>query len=574
MKVVMNRGNLAHLGTLGLAVLVAAALLFLASCQSPTPTPTPTTAPTATPTPAATATPTPVPTPIPTPRPEVVLRVGSTKPYKSTNKFADYWYGVLSGLTTHDSLIKLDTDLQPSPWIAREWEISPDSKTFAFTITDKARWHDGKSLTAEDVGFSIEYYRDKVPQAGWMKEVIDTVEAQGNVVTLRLKKPYGNLLTEFMTYGVLPKHIWEKVDDPKTYDGDDRVIGSGPYRLVTWDQAAGKFVFSANEDHFQGRPKVDRIEVNVFRNMDALTMALIRGEVDTWWDYSGEFPYTYVPPLLKASDIQFASATFLGVPAALGFNLDRYPMSELAFRRAVALTINYEQIAEFVFSGYGTVPSYGFVPTTHPNFADSIPRMEYDPQRAGEILDSMGLRDTDGDGVREGRDGKKLVLTLLTRSDKASIVRSAELVKSYLEELGIGVQFKSVDASTWVATKDEMEYDIVFFRATPWGTLMHAGHASGYFDSRRTGAGVLHNLDAQEYLDTCDARLSTALPDKQREIDLRIQELHHQYLPGIALVWIDSIYPYRAGWENWTIDHIYGGVVNSFSWFTVTRSSE
>ncbi len=55
---------------------------------------------------------------------------------------------------------------------------------------------------------------------------------------------------------------------------------------------------------------------------------------------------------------------------------------------------------------------------------------------------------------------------------------------------------------------------------------------------------------------------------------MEIQQLHHDYLPGIALVWIESVYPYREGWENWTIDHIYGGVVNSFSWFTVSGATE
>jgi len=103
---------------------------------------------------------------------------------------------------------------------------------------------------------------------------------------------------------------------------------------------------------------------------------------------------------------------------------------------------------------------------------------------------------------------------------------------------------------------------------------MHAANGSGYFDARRTGGGVLHNFDAEEYLAACDARLATAIPEEQEALDRTLQELHQQYLPGIALVWIDSVYPYREGWDNWTIDHIYGGVVNSFSWYTVTKATE
>jgi len=116
-----------------------------------------------------------------------------------------------------------------------------------------------------------------------------------------------------------------------------------------------------------------------------------------------------------------------------------------------------------------------------------------------------------------------------------------------------------------------MDYDLVFFRATPWGTLMHASHGSGYFDGRRTGAGVLHNLADPDYLAACDARLATADPEEQERLDKELQQMHADLLPGIALTWIESVYPYHEGWKGWTIDHIYGGVVNSFSWFTVSK---
>ncbi len=502
----------------------------------------------------------------------VVLKVGSTKPFKTTNKFADYWYGVLTNLTTHDSLIKLGPDMKPTPWLASDWSISDDSTEFTFTIRDDAAWHDGEPVTAEDVAFSIEYYRDRDPQAGWMQEVVEEVNVDGNDVTLHLARPYGNLMTEFMTYSVIPEHIWGDVEDPLTYDGEDKVIGSGPFEFVSWDEAAGIFVFEVN-DSYPGDITVDRLEVHVFRTMDALVMALQSGQIDTWWDYSGEFPYTHVPPLLKSGDIEFATATFLGVPAALGFNLEREPISDRTFREAISYAINYRQIADLVFAGYGSVPTYGFIPRTHPNFNDSIDSLAYDPGVAGELLDSLGMVDTDGDGVREDGSGDDVQLTLLTRGDKASIVRTTELVAANLRDVGIACDVNAIDTSTWIATKDEGEYDLVFFRATPWGTLMHAANASGYFDVRRTGAGVLHNLSAAEYLEACDARLATAIPEEQEALDLKLQELHEEYLPGIALVWIDSVYPYREGWDNWTIDHIYGGVVNSFSWFTVTKTT-
>jgi len=512
--------------------------------------------------------------PEPAPIGEVTLTVASSKPFKTANRFADYWYGVLSNLTTHDSLIKLDAEMKPVPWLATDWWISADSTVFTFTITDRAKFHDGVPLSAEDVKFSIEYYRDNVPSAGWMKDVITAVTVAGNEVTLELSRPYGNLLTEFMTYSILPRHIWENVENPEEYDGADMTVGSGPFKFVSWDEAAAVFVFEANTDYFQGKPNIDRLEVDVFRNMDALVMALSRGEADAWWDYSGEFPFTHVPALLKAGGIEFASATFLGVPAAVGFNLERYPTNDLDFRQAVAYAINYQEIADYVFSGYGKVPTYGFAPPTHANYNADIPAMEYNPDKAVALLESMGISDSDGDGFREMPGGERIVLDMLTRGGKPSIVRATEMAAAKLREIGLDSHIRALDTATWVAVKDEGDYDLVFFRATPWGMLMHAAHGSGYFDSRRTGSGVLHNFNEPEYLEACDARLATADPERQAEIDLLIQELHHRYLPAIPLVWIDSVYPYRQGWDGWVIDHIYGGVINSFSWFAVSESAD
>jgi peptide/nickel transport system substrate-binding protein len=127
----------------------------------------------------------------------------------------------------------------------------------------------------------------KTRTAGWMKEVIESVEADGNKVILNLNKPYGNLLTEFMTYSVVPEHIWANVEDPLKYE---ETTGSSALVLLPWSPGTlqpGSLSSVANENHFQGKPNVDRLEVHVFGNMDALVMALMKGDIDTWWDYSG-----------------------------------------------------------------------------------------------------------------------------------------------------------------------------------------------------------------------------------------------------------------------------------------------
>ncbi|AGG06938.1 MULTISPECIES: ABC transporter substrate-binding protein [Dehalococcoides] len=499
----------------------------------------------------------------------VTLKVGSTKPFKTTNRFSDYWYGVLTNLTTHDSLIRLGDDMSIKPWLAKSWIVSDDAKTFVFTIVDNAYWHDGTKLTAEDVAFSVEYYRDYIASASWMKDVIADVSFSGDTVTLSLSRPYGNLLTEFMTYSIVPKHIWQDVTDPLKYNQTDMTVGSGPFVFESFDLSSGKFIFKANKDYFQGNPTIDRLEVDIYQNMDALVLSLAKGDIDTWWDYSGTFPYTSIPALIKSGKVDFETSTYLGVPSALGFNLEDGPASDINVRKAIAAAINYQQIIEYFYAGYGSVPTTGFVPPTHPNFNADLPSLAYNPAEANALLDAAGLLDTDGDGIREDSSGQNIFLRLLARSDQSTNMRLAEILRDALSEIGLGVEIRALDLSAWASVKDALDYDMVLFGATPWGTLMHAGHGSGYFDSRRTGQGVLHNLAAAEYLAACDARLATADPAQQAVLDLRIQELTAEYLPGIALAWTESVYPYRQGWSGWVIDSIYGGVFNGFSFLSV-----
>lgn len=496
------------------------------------------------------------------------LKVGTTRQIKSSNPVSDYWYGVLGGFLTQESLVRIDPQLSIKPGLAEKWEVSDQARVWKFHITNKARWHDGHPVTVEDVKFSIDYRMAKDPQSAWMKDVLESVDIEGDAVVLRLNKPYSTLLTEFDTYRILPKHVWEKVEDPLQYTGQDATLGCGPYQLDRIDLNAGNIVFKANADYFEGKPAIDVIEFSVYRNVDAMTMALAKGDIDITWDYSASLPYTSLPPLTESADIEIATEIDLGVPVALGFNLKRSPTSERVFRQAISYAIDYAKLAELVFVGYGRIPTSAFVPASMPNHNASLNPLQQDIKKAGELLDSIGVKDVNGDGTRENTDGTNLELTILSRTDSDVIARSAELLQGYLKSVGVASRLRALDTATWTSTKDNMDYDLVLLRTTPWGMMMHAGYASGYFDSRRTGAGVLHNVDDPAYLALCDQILSTTDEDKTTELQTELQEYYAQELPAIALAWADIIYPYNSRWEGWQVDVIHGGPVNRYSLFT------
>jgi peptide/nickel transport system substrate-binding protein len=229
------------------------------------------------------------------------------------------------------------------------------------------------------------------------------------------------------------------------------------------------------------------------------------------------------------------------------------PLDDAAFRNAISYAFNYEEMVLLDAVGYGTVPHAGFITPSMEFYAETR-SMKYDPSTAASLLDAAGYVLNDG-GKRVTPEGDAISLTLLTRSDYS---RVAELTEEYLEAVGIDVDVDIVDRATWIAMKDAYEYDLTITRTTPWGMLMHANWGSGYFDSRRTGAGVLHNLADEEYLALCDAILATADSSLLEDYAIELQEYFASEMPAIPLYWNMVIIPYRDGWTGWQPDPLYG----------------
>ena len=106
--------------------------------------------------------------------------------------------------------------------------------------------------------------------------------------------------------------------------------------------------------------------------------------------------------------------------------------------------------------------------------------------------------------------------------------------------------------------KDKYNYDLVVSRTSPWGMFMHANWATGYFDTRRTGEGVLHNVDDPEFLKLCDDILSTKDMEKLKEYASDIQDYYARFLPAIALYWSRTVTPYKKRYAGWSTNPLYG----------------
>jgi peptide/nickel transport system substrate-binding protein len=124
--------------------------------------------------------------------------------------------------------------------------------------------------------------------------------------------------------------------------------------------------------------------------------------------------------------------------------------------------------------------------------------------------------------------------------------------------VGIEAGVKTVDYNTWISMKDKENYDLVVSRTSPWGMFMHASWATGYFDARRTGEGVLHNVSDPQFLKLCDAILSTKDQASLTAYASQVQDYYSQFLPAIPLYWSRSVIPYQKRFRGWSSNPLYG----------------
>lgn len=485
---------------------------------------------------------------------KVILKIGTVKQgLKSANILSDYFVNLFAQLS-NPPLMKINREGRPQGLIAKEFKISDDKTIWTFFLDDNLFWSDGRKVTALDAKFSVELYAKQVPFAAWLDQALVRVQVSGdNALVLRLNRPYARLHFDFASYSLFPMHVWENIKNPLEYTNPGEYIGCGPFTIEKIDLNAAKISFKRNPHWQGGEPFIDGIEVHFYNNMDILSLALEKGEVDTFYRYASSYPYANIDRLKATGRFDFIQEQNLGLKF-LGFNLNKKPMSDVNFREALSYALDYEEIIKLDALGYGEVSQRGFIPRGMSGYKKTQ-KLEYDIDIAKKILHGSGYQDKNGNGILESHEGEDIQLLLLI---SPLYTRISELIRDYLLDIGLDARLKIVDENTWISLKNQYQYDLVVSRTTPWGMLMHANWATGYFDVRRTGEGVLHNVDDPEFLKLCDSILATTDETELRVYAQKVQDYYAQNLPAIPLGWTRIVIPYHKNYTGWISSPLYG----------------
>ena len=497
---------------------------------------------------------------------ETIVRVAYIADINTLNPF--YWTTVadLDLLRIiYDTPFRIGPDGRLKPGLVQSYEFSDDGKTITFHLVKNATWHDGTPVTAEDLAYTLEFVRDhRLPYLGSVGEVIDKVEVVDKyTVKVTLKHPFSPLpLIMADIFLVVPKHVWEKIENPKQYTNENPV-GSGPFKLV--ERKPGEYILlERNPNYFMGAPKVDKLLIKIITSADAQILALKSKELDMIELQPGPA----VKELEKEPNIKIITAPSTYI-YYIDFNLRRYPMNVTEFRVAIAHAIDKQKIVDTVLYGYGQVAHSHMVPGLSQWYNPNVPKYEYNPEKAKQILDKLGIKDVDGDGWRELPNGTDLVLKMPT-INSGIWPRLSEVVASMIEAIGIKVSVEPAEAGAVFNTLlNTWDFDInvlgwrLYFDPDPY--IYESFHSS------RIGPGGLNwvgysNPEVDELLE----KQRTAVdPEERRQLLFKVQEILARDLPWIPLAYPDMIYAVRTDtFKGWVPIPRYG-LRNVYSWISL-----
>ena len=374
-----------------------------------------------------------------------------------------------------------------------------------------------------------------------LKEV---VAESPNVVVIRLNKPTAVFEEDVaMRLFVIPRHVWSTVTDPAKFHGPGAVMGSGPYKLASDDEAAGTYAFTANDSFFLGSPYVKRIEL--VPAPDEL-LALQRDDID-----AGELQEEPAPEeQIKAFESNPRYTKLEGSldwMLALHVNLSKgFPYDHKEFRQAIAYALDRKDMVARLLQGRGEPESVGGLTVGHPMLAPDLPTYDRDVPRAKSLLDGLGLKDANGDGLRELPGGTPFAQELQANSRFSP--QSAELVKEYLRDVGIDVHIQILDKAAADDSAGKGNYTMALIgyggmTGDPDQNLRSRYAASPKSTSFTRAIGYSNPA----VTDLANRQLTTLDPEQRKPLVEQIQRLVAEDLPIIPLYSPRRMTFYRAG---------------------------
>jgi peptide/nickel transport system substrate-binding protein len=413
--------------------------------------------------------------------------------------------------------------------------ISADGLAWRIRLRDDVRWHDGSPFTAEDVKFTLELITNPNFRA-WRTAghslVRDINVVSPTEIRWRMEEafaPYLSFLTETF---MVPKHILEKEADPNAADFNRTPVGTGAFK---WgNRVPGDHLeLVANPDYFGAGPYIKRLVFKYIPDVTVLYTQFKSGDIDlvgqTYitpdnYEEARKLPGKVVEPVLASSFESFY------------FNVERPQFKDLAVRQALYAAIDRKAIIEALYHG---VPSLTetFMPQQSYYYNPDLPKQEYNPHLARQILDKAGWVPGD-DGIRV-KEGVRLSFVNSTTSGNHLREMTQQYLQQTFREIGAEMIIANLPpAVMWGEFWTQSKFDTIIVGST---YLIGADpDVANRFHSRSI---VAKGGTGQNYAQYVSAEVDALLekgsrifdPEARRAIYYRVQEIIRRDLPLLPL---------------------------------------
>jgi peptide/nickel transport system substrate-binding protein len=422
---------------------------------------------------------------------------------------------VFEGLYGHDETGKL------TPALAESVEISPDGKTYTFTLKANAKFHNGQPVTSADVIAS--YERGNNPRNPMGQVVIGNIDVvtaiDARKCEVRLKRRDISFLHNCGTY-------WYIV--PKNYDaisGDGKLVGSGPFKLA--ERRIKEFIkLDAFDDHWGRVPKISSVTMRITPDDQARVAQILSGEVDI---------AANVPPVL-ARRLGLNKAYEVITGRTLWFSyihvnaLGNKFLAKLEVRKALDMAIDKESLNKTLMLGFATPTEL----LCGPGVVGCDVKVEphrYDPKKARQMLEKAGFDFT-----------KPLKFAGLSPGRVPQSKEVTEGIAAMLRQIGVQTEIIMLEFGAWSAVRSakskDMSYDLIFGQngdfnnGDPVGRLLRQVRSDGSF-------AWYSNPEVDPLID----RANDFSSEREREENLRqVFSKLHADVPVIPLWSVDLAY--------------------------------
>lgn len=344
-------------------------------------------------------------------------------------------------INLYENLLTLDENGELVGQLAEKWE-KVDDLSYRFYLKQGVKFHNGEELKASDVKFT--FLRAMNIEGSAISHVVSEIDPEGFVIeddytiVIKLKSPFSVFLT-YLTHVGGGCILNEKAVTEAGDDYAQNPVGTGPYKFKEWAKG-DRIVLERFEDHLTIKPEYQTVVFRAIPEETSRSIELESGNVDIAYGISAND----IARVEENPDLKMARSTNLNTQY-MGFNCQKGPFADVNVRQAVSKALSVDKIVSTVLRGVGTQATGPISPSAKYYNKDLVAK-DKNIEEAKALLAEAGY----ADGFE----------TTLWLNDKQVRVDMATIIQNQLKDIGITVEVKVFEWSTYYEALKNGEIDM------------------------------------------------------------------------------------------------------------------